>query len=339
MIDLQLWRFNLPQSRPMKQAGWLILCSLKRSPHQSAEEVKMIVITGASGRTGKRAAEVLLDKGEKVRAIGRDANRLAPLAKLGAEPFVGRIEDVPQLTAAFEGAEAVYLVLPEDVSQQDMRAHQDRISDCYAAALAKARVPFVVNLSSMGAQHSSGTGPIVGLHNQEQKLNAIGGLNVLHMRAGYFMDNLLMSIGSLRGTGTLPGGIPGDVQIPWIATRDIGAYAAERLASRDFKDSSVQELHGQRDVSMNEAAALVGKAIGRTDVRYEQIPGPVLGTALAQMGLPAKTAELIVEMWNGASAGLMQPQEQRSARNTTPTSLETFVAEVFAPAFLASQPA
>ena len=299
----------------------------------------MIVVTGASGRTGRRAAEILLGMGKKVRVIGRDAGRLAQLTTLGAEPFVGRIEDVPQLSAAFAGADAVYLVLPEDVSQQDLRAHQDRISDSYAAAVAKARVPFVVALSSMGAQHSEGTGPIVGLHNLEQKLNGIGGLNVLRIRAAYFMENLFMSMGPLRETGTLPGGVPGDVKMPWITTRDIGAFAAKRLAARDFKGSSIQELQGQRDVSMNEAAAIVGKAVGRTDIKYAQIPGPILGGALAQMGLPVKTAELIVEMWNGANAGLMQPQEQRSERNTTPTSLETFVAEVFAPAFLASKPA
>lgn len=299
----------------------------------------MIVITGASGRTGKRAAEVLLEKGEKVRVIGRDENKLSSLAKLGAEPVVARIENVPQLTSAFEGADAVYLVLPEDLSQPDLRAHQDRISDCYSAAVAEARVPFVVNLSSMGAQHAAGTGPIVGLRNQERKLNEISGLNVLHMRAAYFMDNLFMSMGPLRETGTLPGGTPGDVKMPWIATRDIGAYAANRLAARDFSGSSVHELHGQRDISMNEAAAVVGKSIGRTDIKYAQIPVPVLGAALVQMGLPAKTADLIAEMWNGANAGLMQPLEQRSARNTTPTSIEAFVAEVFAPAFLAGNPA
>jgi uncharacterized protein YbjT (DUF2867 family) len=296
----------------------------------------MIAVTGASGRTGRRVTEVLLARGEKVRAIGRDGKRLEPLKNLGAEPFVGAIGDVARLTAAFEGADAVYLVLPEDLSQEDLRAHQQRVSDSYAAAIGNARVPFVVNLSSIGGQHAKGTGPIVGLHNQEQKLNRIGGLNVLHIRAAYFMDNLFMSLAPLRATGTLPGGMRGDVPMPWIATKDIGTYAAGRLAARDFSGTSVQELHGQRDISMNESAAIVGSAIGNPEVKYAQIPGPMLEGALLQMGLPPKTAKLLIEMWDGANAGLMRPQEQRSDRNTTPTSLESFVAEIFAPAFLAS---
>ena len=294
----------------------------------------MIVVTGATGRTGRRVTEVLLAKGEKVRVVGRDAKKLAPLVGLGAEPFVGKLVDVPYLTAAFAGAAAVYLILPEDLSQEDLRAHQERVSDCYATALANAQVRFAVNLSSIGAQHAKGTGPIVGLHNQEQKLNGIAGLNVLHLRAAYFMENLFLSMAPLRATGTIPGGMRGDVAMPWIATKDIGTYAATRLAARDFSSSSIQELHGQRDISMNEAASVVGKAIGKPDVAYVQVPGPALEAALLKMGLPKKTAELILEMWNGANAGLMVPQETRSARNTTPTTLESFVTEVFLPAYL-----
>ena len=294
----------------------------------------MIVVTGATGRTGRRVAEMLLAKGEKVRALGRDTKKLAPLVGLGAEPFVGKVGDVPYLMAAFADAEAIYLLLPEDLSQQDLRAHQERVSDCYAAAIANARVRFVVNLSSIGAQHAKGTGPIAGLHNQEQKLDRIAGLNVLHVRAAYFMENLFLSMAPLRATGTLPGGMRGDVPMPWIATNDIGTYAAARLAARDFSGSSVQELHGQRDISMNEAASIVGKAIGRTDVSYVQVPSPRLESDLRKMGLPEKTAKLIIEMWEGANAGLIVPQEGRSARNTTPTSLESFVSEVFAPAYM-----
>ena len=215
-----------------------------------------------------------------------------------------------------------------------MRAHQEQVSDCYAAAVANARVPFVVTLSSIGAQHAEKTGPIVGLHNMEQKLNSIANLNVLHLRPGYFMENLLMSIPPMRSMGTLPGGMTGDMQMPWIATKDIGAYAAKRLAARDFSGSSTQELHGQRDISMKEAAAVVGKSIGKPNLGYMQVPFMILEPALTQMGMPKSTAALLIEMWRGANAGLIVPLEPRSPKNSTPTTLESFAAEVFAPAFL-----
>src|SRR5271166_1300365 len=294
----------------------------------------MIVLTGATGRTGRAAAEALRAKGEKVRVVGRDAKKLSPLATLGEEAFVGNVEDVSSMAEAFKGASAVYLVLPEDISQLDLRAHQERVSDSYAAAITNAHVRFVVNLSSIGAQHAKNTGPIVGLHNQEQKLNRVAELNVLHLRAAYFMENLFMSIAPLRSMGTLPGGLRAKVPMPWIATQDIGAYAATRLAARDFSGSSVQELHGQRDLSMKEAASIVGNAIGKPNLEYTQLPRMMFETALLKMGLPKKTAELIIEMWDGANAGLIVPEEERSTRNTTPTTLESFVSRVFAPAYL-----
>jgi len=294
----------------------------------------MIVVTGATGRTGSAVTEALLAKGEKVRVVGRDAKKLAPFLELGAEPFVGNVEDVDSMTKAFNGASAVYLVLPEDISQPDVREHQERVSDSYAAAITTAHVRFVVSLSSIGAQHAKNTGPIVGLHNQEEKLNRVAGLSIIHLRAAYFMENLFMSITPLRSMGILPGGLRAEVPMPWIATQDIGAYAATLLAARNFSGRSAQELHGQRDISMKEAASIVGKAIGKPNLEYVQLSSMMLGTTLLKMGLPKKNTELIVEMWEGANAGLIVPLEERSARNTTPTTLESFVARVFAPAYL-----
>jgi uncharacterized protein YbjT (DUF2867 family) len=295
----------------------------------------MIVITGATGHTGRPAAEILLAKGAKVRVIGRDAKKLEPLVQKGAEAFVGKVEDVESMTKAFDGATAVYVLVPEDTLQEDLRAYQERVSDSYAAALANARVPYAVALSSIGAQHAEKTGPIVGLHNMELKLNRIEGLNALYLRPGYFMENLLMSIAPMRSMGVLPGGLTGDASMPWIATKDIGAYAAGRLAARDFSGHTTQELHGQRDISMKEAASIVGKSIGKPNLGYMQVPFMMLEPALAQMGLPKSTAALLIEMWKGANAGLIVPQEQRSAKNTTPTTLESFAAEIFAPAYAA----
>jgi len=295
----------------------------------------MIVITGATGRTGSVTAEALLVRGEKIRAVGRDAKKLEPLAAKGAEAFLGNVEDVAAMTKAFEGAVAGYLIVPEDTSNPDLRGYQETVSDAYGAAIAAAKVPYVVALSSIGAQHAEGTGPIVGLHNMEQKLNRIPGLNVLFLRPGYFMENLLMTISAIRSMGILPGGMKSDIAMPWIATRDIGTYAASRLAARDFSGSSVQELHGQRDLLMKDAASIVGSAIGNPHLGYMQAPFLMLESALVNMGLSKSSAALVIEMWKGANAGLIVPQQPRTAQNTTSTTIEWFAQEVFAPAYKA----
>lgn len=293
----------------------------------------MIVITGATGNTGKPAAEALLAVGEKVRVIGRDADKLAGLVQKGAEGFVGNVEDPASMKRAFAGATAVYLAIP-GMHGEGLRQFQERVTDAYAAGIAEARVPYAVTLSSLGAQHAEKTGPIVGLHQMEEKLNRISALNVLHLRPAQFMENLLMSMTPLRSMGIFPGGSPGDMKQQWIATKDIGAHAAGRLRVRDFSGGSTQELLGPRDYSLKEVATIIGKALGKPGLGYMQVPFMMLEPALGQMGLPKSTAALLIEMMKAMNDGLLAPQELRSAKNTTPTTIESFVAEVFAPAYL-----
>jgi uncharacterized protein YbjT (DUF2867 family) len=293
----------------------------------------MIVVTGASGNTGRPAADALLAKGEKVRVIGRDTKKLEPFVQRGAQAFVGDVQDATALTKAFEGTTGAYLLVPQALQRDDFRDYQERVTDAYANAVASRRVPYVVTLSSIGAQHAERTGPIVGMHNMEQKLNRVPGLNVLHLRPSYFMENLLISIAPMRTMGFLPGGIPGDAPIPMIAAKDIGNFAAERLQARDFLGSSRQELLGQRDVSMKEVAGIIGKAIGKPHLHYMHVPFLMLEPALIAMGIPKKSADLLIEMWKAGNAGLVKPEEPRSAKNTTPTTIEEFIAEVFVPAY------
>lgn len=292
----------------------------------------MIVITGATGNTGRLAAQALLTGGEKVRVIGRDAAKLEPLVKRGAEAFVGDVTDAAVMTRAFSGGDAVYLVIPQ-ARVEGPRVYQETVSDAYAAAVASAKVPYVVALSSVGAQHAEKTGPIVGLHKMEEKLKRIPGLNLLCLRPMQFMENLLMSIAPLKMLGSLPGAAPGDVAQPWIATRDIGAYAAKRLAARDFSGVSVQEIRGPRNLSSKEVASIIGKAIGKPALAYMQVPFMMLEPAFAQMGLPKKMAALMVELLKAGNAGLLDPQQAQTPENTTPTTMEEFVAEVFVPAY------
>jgi uncharacterized protein YbjT (DUF2867 family) len=293
----------------------------------------MFAVTGATGNTGSVIAEKLLARGEKVRVIGRDASRLARFVQKGAEAFAADVTDAAALARAFDGAEAVYAMVPPNVGSTDVRAYQERVSDALASALGKASVSQTVVLSSVGADKPEKTGPVIGLHNLEQKLNGIAGLNAIYLRAGYFMENLLPQVEVIRNFGIVGGPLRPDLRLPLIATRDIGATAAELLLKPDFAGKETHELLGQRDVNYQEAASVIGKAIGKPDLAYAQLPPQQLKPALMQMGMSSNMADLLLEMAEALNSGYMVALEPRSARNTTPTSLETFVAEEFVPRF------
>jgi uncharacterized protein YbjT (DUF2867 family) len=194
-------------------------------------------------------------------------------------------------------------------------------------------------LSSYGAHVPKGTGPVTGLHSSEQKLNAIGGLNVLHLRAAYFMENNLAAIGMIHAMGIVGGALLPDLKLPMIATRDVGDYAARRLLDLDFAGKQTRELLGERDLSMAEVTAAIGRGIGKPALRYEQFPYDQVQQVLTQMGIPPEAAALYIEMYRAINAGVLVAQEPRSPENSTPTSFEEFVRDVFAAAYHAKIPA
>jgi len=293
----------------------------------------MYVITGATGYTGSVAADKLLATGAKVRVIGRDAKRLERFTNRGAEGIVADVTDEAALEKALSGARAVYAVMPPNISAPDVRAYQERVTDSLASAIRKNGIPYAVVLSSTGADKSYGTGPVMGLHSLEKKLESINGLNFLSLRCGYFMENLLPQAGIIQSLGFMAGPVRVDVPLPMIYTRDIGEAAAESLLKLDFVGMQTQELLGARHVTYAEAAKIIGAAIGKPDLTYRQVPATVLKPAMMQMGMSSNMVDLLLEMSDALNTGHMKSQEPRSARNTTPTTLETFVAEVFAPAF------
>ena len=287
------------------------------------------VILGASGNTGSIIANSLLSEGMTVRVVGRDAGRLQRFVRHGAEAFTTTMSDVAALTKAFSGARAAYLMLPPAKSREE----QERDSDGIAQAVKESGLRYAVHLSSYGAQVPEGTGPVAGLHSSEQKLNAISGLNVLHLRAAYFMENNLAAIGMIRGMGVFGNALLPDLKVPMAATRDVGDYAAKRLLHLDFSGKETHELLGERDLSMTEATAVISRGIGKPDLRYKQFPYDQVQQALTQMGVPPKGAALYIEMYKAINEGVLIPLEPRSPENTTPTSFEQFVQDVFAPAY------
>jgi uncharacterized protein YbjT (DUF2867 family) len=293
----------------------------------------MYVITGATGKTGGTAAEKLLSHGEKVRVIGRDAARLERFTQKGAEAFVADLTDARALEKAFSGAKAVYAMIPPNISAPDVRAYQERVNDALAAAIKNSGVPHAVVLSSCGADKPDKVGPVVGLHNLEKKLEAIAGLSALFVRAGYFMENLLPQVGVIQSSGTVAGPIRPDLPLPMIATRDIGRAAADILLKLDFTGKQPRELLGARDVTYPEVAKIIGAGIGKPALSYQRLSATQLKPALTQMGMSSNMADLLLEMTDALNSGYMKPQETRSPKNTTPTTIEAFITDTFIPAY------
>jgi uncharacterized protein YbjT (DUF2867 family) len=293
----------------------------------------MYVILGATGNTGSVVAKTLLDRGKKVRVVGRDSKKLAPFVSRGAEAFAADVLDAEALSRAFAGAEAVYALIPPLMTSPDFRAYQEQVSDSIAKALQTAGITHAVTLSSVGADKPDKTGPVAGLHSMESKFARIKGLNALHLRAGYFMENTLAQIGVIQGFGMMAGPVRADLALPMIATKDIGAAAAEALVRLDFRGQQTRELLGQREITYNEVSKIIGSAIGKPALAYLQLPDEQVIQAMSGMGISKNMATLLCEMSASLNSGYMKALEVRSAANTTSTSFETFVQEVFLPAF------
>jgi len=292
----------------------------------------MYVILGATGHTGSAAVKALLRQGQKVRAVARDAYKLATLEALGAEPAVADIGDAAAIARTFAGAKAAYVMVPPQAKAPDFLAAADLISTAVTEAVKTGGISHVVLLSSIGAQHREKTGPILAVHAFEEKLKQVPNLNALFLRPTVFMENFLLMIPLVQSMGFLAGGVRGDQKMPMIAAQDIGEYAAKSLLALDFTGFSTRELLGQRDLSYDDVAVAIGSGLGKK-LSYQRFPGFMVEQAMKQMGMPKKTASLMSELNDAVNDGLLKPQEPRTEANTTPTSVEAFVQEVFVPAY------
>jgi uncharacterized protein YbjT (DUF2867 family) len=276
------------------------------------------VVLGVTGNTGKIVAESLLSAGKKVRGVVRDASKGAALKAKGAEIAVADVSDASALAKALEGAEGAYVLTPPSMTEPDFRAYQSRVVDALAAAIRTAKPAHVVLLSSVGAQHEGGTGPIAALGRAERVFREIPGVAFTFLRAGYFMENLGGALGTVS-QGFIPSFFPKDFPVDMIATADIGKVVGGLLAE-GAKGTSVVELGGPA-VTMDEVAAAVSRIVGKP-VRVEEAPVEAVAPTFTGFGMPADLAGLYQEMIGAIRSGRVK-FEGTHRRVLGTTSVET----------------
>jgi uncharacterized protein YbjT (DUF2867 family) len=160
----------------------------------------MITVMGATGNTGRKITELLLDAGEEVRALARSPQKLAELDALGAQTVAGDVRDADYLAGTFAGADAVYTLTAYDPTLPDYHADQDRRGEAIASAIRESGVGHVVALSAIGSELASGNGFIASMHRQERRLRALDRINLMILRPGAFFERFYAALGC-RGGG------------------------------------------------------------------------------------------------------------------------------------------
>ena len=287
-----------------------------------------IAVMNATGRTGQRIAQALLNAGCRVVALGRSADKLAALQEQGADVCLGDPADAAYLSAAFEGVHTVYGLLPYDLTEPGYLDSQRLLGKAMARAVSQAGVKRVVFLSSLGAEQTGGTGMIQPMHDQEERLRTIPGLDLFCLRAGAFMENLYGALPVIREAGIVADGFLPDLPVPMVATRDIADAAVQALLDPAWHGQQVREVLGPRDISMNEVTRLLARSLGLPQLAYVQLPRSELEQALTEAGLAPDVSALTGELMEAINDGRVRTTLGRSAANTTPTGMQSFVHEL-----------
>lgn len=291
----------------------------------------MIVITGATGQVGSKIAARLLSKGKKIKALGRNQEKLDALGKQGA--IVENLEpnDATALTGSFKGAEVVFLILPPNFQAKDVLQFHNEIGEAQIEAIRKSGVRNVIFLSSQGTPDFETTGLVSGVGRHEMRLNKLEDVNVLSLRPTYFMENTLPLIPMIETMGFIGTPIKKDVSLPIIAAKDIAEVAAHKLSAVDFRGKSHIDLLGNRNYTHMELAGILGKAFGKPELPYVEFSYEENKAALLNYGMSESMADYFNRLYKGINEGLFITGK-RTPETTTQTSFETFIHTILNPA-------
>jgi uncharacterized protein YbjT (DUF2867 family) len=265
-----------------------------------------IIVTGSLGHISKPLMIELVQKGHHVTVVSSNEERQKEIEALGAKAAIGSLEDVDFLTENFEGADAVYCMIPPNNyfdQNLDLMAYYRKIATNYATAIKASGVKKVVYLSSVGAHLSQGSGIILGHHLGEEIMNKLENVSISFMRPVGFYYNLLGFIPMIKSQGMIAANWGAETKLVWVSPIDIAAAIVEELelepVSRKVRYVASDELTGY------ETARILGEAIEKSDLKWIIISSEQMKNGLVSVGLNPEIAGGLVEMYASQQNGLL----------------------------------
>jgi uncharacterized protein YbjT (DUF2867 family) len=292
-----------------------------------------IAINTPNGNIGRRLTQQLLDAGASVSLLARDASKVADFAARGARVVEGSVEDPKALSSLLEGADRLFWLSPP-AFRPDLGAWMQRVVQGAAAAIKERGLRRLVVLSSAGAHSGPGTGPVGHLLAVENTLRAAAP-DVVILRPGFFMENLLRDLPSILRDGAIYSPNPTDKQVPMVATADIAARAASFLLDATWQGQRTLGVYGPADLSYRQAASILSQALGRP-VRHVETTLEQTRQGMLSAGVPDFVAAGYIEMYEAIRAGRMDYVDPRTHESISPTTLDSFARETLLPALRAA---
>jgi uncharacterized protein YbjT (DUF2867 family) len=260
----------------------------------------MFLVTGITGHVGGATAQNLLAKGHKVRALVRNPEKAADWASKGVELVQGDFTDPTAIARALTGVEGAYIMLPPLLTPQRGFPEAKAVIAAYVDALKRVPPPRLVVLSSIGAEKPERLGLITSLHLFEQALAPFT-FPIAFIRAGSFFENNIPLLPVAAQSGHFYTFYqPVELPVPSIATRDIGALAAQLLTDKSWTGHRIIELGSP--YSSTQIASAMTEVLGRP-VAAMAVPRDRWSATMESFGLPPGSTWAYEEMVDSINSG------------------------------------
>jgi uncharacterized protein YbjT (DUF2867 family) len=253
----------------------------------------MYVILGATGHIGSALSQQLLERGESVTVITRNAAKREYWLSKGAHVALVDVSDVRALRHVFERAERAFLLNPPAPPSTDTVAMERKTVRAMLDALTGSGLEKVVAESTYGAQPGDALGDLGVLYELEQGLKQQT-IPATIVRGAYYMSNWDMSLDTARKEGRVQTLYPADFVLPMVAPRDIAALAAKLLLEPVHR-TGLHFVEGPRRYSAADVAAAFAAALGKP-VAVASVPPAQWTNVLQGMGFSAPAAQSMAAM-------------------------------------------
>lgn len=275
-----------------------------------------IVITGSLGNISKPLTQELVQKGHAVTVISSRPERKTDIEAIGAAAAIGKMQDADFLSETFKGADVLYLM--EAIGYEsffdhglDVNVAIAEIAENYKQAVGRSGVKRVVHLSSIGAHTGTGNGILAFHYIAENILNQLpGDIRIKFMRPVGFYYNMFAFIPTIKAQNAIVSNYGGDDKEPWVSPLDIAAVITEEM-EKPFNGREVRYIASD-EVSPNEVAAVLGKAIGNPDLQWLIISDEQALNGMIAGGMNPKTAKGYMEMNASRRGGVLYEDYNRN---------------------------